>query len=226
MSELTQGDPDFEPIGDNRRARWIAIGVVAGVIAIIGAIPAALGFGPFGARLFADDVTVHILNLSGRDVTVTASFATPVESPNGSLHTAKSLAGPITIVAVDGSGQTVDDLAIDASTDLLYNVGGGTCFAVFDATAFYSGAAQATLRLAARIPSEQRLYPIEAPNVVLPRRPPPSTAAGAVHWIEDVNCTSLDPANEQDLLTWAEYRMLSRFERQQERDERLRELQQ
>jgi hypothetical protein len=222
MADETDNNADlYEPIApSNGRTRIYAGIAIAALVALIGAIPAVLGFGPFGYRLFGKDVTIHILNVSGVNVVVTASFASPVESPAGSLHTAKSLSGPITIEAVDGSGVVVDSLSHNASSDVLYNVAGGTCFAVFDATEFYSGVDNPLLRVAARIPAAQRLYDIAAATVVLPRRPPPAQAVGTVHWIEDVDCASLDPSTESDLLTWAEYRMLARFERQQEAQER------
>jgi hypothetical protein len=221
MAEETENNDLYEPIAPtNPRTRVVAGVAVVAIVAVIGAIPAALGFGFFGYRLFGNDVTIHILNVSGTDVVVTASFASPVESAAGSLNTAKSLSGPITIEAVDGSGVVVDSLAYNATTDILYNVAGGTCFAVFDATEFYSGADNPLLRVADRIPAEQRLYDIAAETVVLPRRPPPAEASGMVHWIEDVDCSSLVPENEADLLTWAEYRMLARFERQQDAQQR------
>ncbi len=198
------------------RAGLVPIVMGIAVLAVAALVPWALGVGVFGARLFASEVQVHIVNLSSHDVTVALDFAAPVEAGAGSLHSTETLAGQVTFVATDGSGEEVDIVRERLGGEVVYNVAGAACFAVFDVTSFYSGAPSPQLRVTRRVEAGTRIVPIEADTLILPRRPPPAEAAGTVHWIEDVRCEALSTDQEAELQTWAEYRMLSRFERLQE----------
>lgn len=192
------------------------IGVGAAVVALIGGIPAALGLGWFGTRLLADDVTVWVLNTSGQDLTVEIAYARTLESRAGTLEMVQTLEGPSTIRATDGSGQVVDDVTFTAANAVLYNAGGSECLAVFDVSEYYTRTQNPQLTLVDRIPETQRLYEFKAPNMILPRRGPPQEVAGAVHWIEDVACSALDPAREEELLFFATNRLHQRHERAQQ----------
>ena len=161
-------------------------------------------------------MTVWVLNTSGHDLTVEIAYARPLDARAGTLEMVQTLEGPSTIVATDGSGQVVDDLSFTAASAVLYNAAGSECLAVFDVSAFYTQTQNPQLTLVDRIPETQRLYEFKAPNVILPRRGPPQQVVGAVHWIEDVACSALDPSREEELMFFATNRLHQRYERAQE----------
>jgi hypothetical protein len=194
--------------------------IVGGLIAVLAIAPMALGAGPFGLRFITSvSVPVHVLNTSGQDLTIEVPFATPLESPGGTFLSTNSLSGPITLQAVAADGTIVEEVDIEARGQVIYNVLGSECLAVMDASTYY-GAEGPGLVVVDRITQDMRVYVTEADTVILPRRTMPDQAEGVVHWIEPINCETLDPAREDELLMWAEFRLRQRRERLEDaRDE-------
>jgi len=214
-------EPDAAPSRGWTRGLLIA----AVVLVIAGVAPQRLGCGWFGTRaVLADNVTVHVLNLTDADVVIAAPFGSPQTVASGALVGVETLAGPLRIRATRTDGTLVEDVRVDATGAVFYNVGGGRCFAVFDISEFYGAESeQPELRVVARLDEATRTYAFDADTVVLPRRPPPDMARGRVHWLEPVGCTLLDPEEESYLVGRNLHRMQERRERREEEMRQARE---
>lgn len=214
-----------DPTGRRGLLGWVA--ALAAFVLALGLIPAKLGFGPFGLRLFtSDEIPVHVLNLSGSDLEVALSFASPVVVTGGTMETLVTLSGSSSLRATRPDGTLVDDLEFEAAGPLFYNAGGGRCFAVFDISAYYDGELEeGDMTVVARLDEDTRLYEFEADTIVLPRRMAPDQARGVVHWLEPVGCSMLDPENESYLVGTSLVRLQQRRERYEEELRRAREAQ-
>lgn len=192
-------------------------GILVGVAVMLatGALPALLGYGPFGIRLFTSTrVEVFVLNLSGADVEVALPFhaRTPVQA--GTLGTLDTMSGTIEITTWNDAGDEIDRFTVEADRPLLYDVGATRCFAVFDVTGFYGGGGE-PIRFLEYV-ERQKTWVFTADTVILPRRTPPDVAVGTVHWIEPVECGTVRDGATDELLMWAEYRLRQRRERFEE----------
>jgi len=223
---MTDETPQLDPTGDDdsfvpkKTSPWIPVAIVGALVAFLALAPMLLGAGPFGLRFItSSSVPVHVLNTSGQNLTIEVPFATPLESPGGTFLSTNSLSGPITLRAIDESGEVVEEVEVDARGEVIYNVLGSECLAVMDASTYY-GADGPGLVVVDRITQDTRVYVTEADTVILPRRTMPDQAEGEVHWIEPINCETLDPSREEELLMWAEFRLRQRRERLEDaRDE-------
>ncbi len=202
-----------------RRRLWATALGIGGFVAALALLPMAIGFGPFGLRLLlSDEIPVHVLNVSGEDVNVSLSFASDVDVPAGSMETLATLSGRSRLVATRADGTVVDDLEIDATGDVFYNVAGGKCFVVFDISSFYLGEdeQQGDMTVVARLYEDTRVYAFTSDSILLPRRVPPDQARGSVHWLEPVGCAMLEPSEEPYLIAQSLMRLQSRRERYEE----------
>lgn len=200
----------------NRVARLLAYGIPTGIVLAILFVPWIIGYGPAGYRLITSHpVDVHVLNLSGQDVIVTVPHNRATPFPAGTLRELQTLAGTFEIQTTTLDGAPVETVAVETERDALYIVGGGQCLAVFDVSNYYGGGGGG-MRIAHRIGEDDRVFAFVADTTLLPRRTAPDRAAGVVHWIEPVDCQSLEPDNEESLVTWAEFRLRQRRERRQE----------
>lgn len=209
-----------------RRSLMLTVGALAAFIAALALIPMAIGFGPFGLRVITSkEIPVHVLNLSGGDVSIRLSFASDSDVTAGTMETLETLAGPITIETLGPNGETLESLDVDADGPIFYNVGGGRCFAVFDISTFYDGESQVeeNMTVVARLGEETRLHVFDADTVVLPRRVAPDQAMGVVHWLEPVGCGLLDPEEEPYLIGTSLVRLQQRRENYEEAREAARE---
>lgn len=199
-----------------RKRTIVVAGTILAAMALVGAVPALLGYGPFASRLlFGGRVAVHLLNASDHDLVVSMPFVAPTEVKAGHMETVQTLRGPFELVARDASGQVVERLEGDAERPMVVNLLGATCLAVFDLTGFY-GSDDRTVSVVTTLAGDVRLYEIEADAVVLPRRPPLDRAAGTVHWIELIDCASVGEDNRDDLAAWGEFRIMQRYNELQE----------
>lgn len=213
--------------GDGRRSRAPAIVAALALVAAIGGIPWAIGFGPFGHRLLTgDEIPVHVLNLSGGDLTIELSFAADVVVAGGRMETLTTLTGGASLTSRDSDGEVRDQLTFDADGPVFYFAGDDECFAVFDISDFYGGEPdEGDIRVVSRMPVGTNLHLFGADTVVLPRRVAPDQARGTVHWLEDVPCDLLTPENEGYLTTRSFVRLQQRRERYEEELREAREAQ-
>ncbi|MCB9532011.1 MAG: hypothetical protein H6698_05925 [Myxococcales bacterium] len=209
----------------DRGGRWIPVAIAAAAIGAVVGAPWALGFGPAGARIFTShEIPVHILNLSGQDVDIELAFTSPKRVTAGTLETLETLSGGATLVTRSPDGAVVEELEIEADGPVFYNVGGGTCFAVFDLSEFYGDDERGgDLRVVARLDESTRLYAFDAETVVLPRGVAPAAARGKVQWIEPVGCNLLELDEEPALIAQNLMRLRERRERRDEELRRVRE---
>lgn len=194
-------------------SRWPAIVAVTLALGAFATVPMVLGFGWFGARLVTSaPLPVHVLNTSGQPLTIEVDFASPVLVPPGRVESLESLTGDITLVARAEDGSEVErEVISDAQGAVFYNALGSECLAVFDLTGLYGGSDdEAAIRVVERVQRDQRIVRSEADVLLLPRRTPPDTVRGTVHWIEVVGCNLLDPAEEEFLLSQAQFRLENR----------------
>jgi len=205
-------DDDYAPGDIDTSGSRVGMIVVAVCVLIFAALPYALGYGPFGLRLLtASKAVIHVLNISGQELTIDVSFSSPKRVR--AIDTVETLTGPIRLIARDADGQEVERFETRLTGDLFYNATGAACIAVFDLTDYYVDGEDASIRVARRVFRGEVYFPIEAATVVLPRRAAPNQARGTVHWIEQVNCDTLQVENEEELLMWAEFRLRERRER-------------
>lgn len=218
-----EGFADDPPGG--RSNLLLTVAIFGALVAGLGLLPMAFGLGPFGSRLVtADEVPVHVLNLSGTDLTVSLSFAADLTVVAGTMETMGTLSGGSRLVARRPDGTVLDDLRFSADGPVFYNAGGGRCFAVFDISGFYGDDPDTSaVTVVARLPEDTRLYEFEADTIVLPRRTAPDQARGRVHWLEPVGCNLLDPDEESYLIGQNLVRMQERRDRYEEELRRARE---
>jgi hypothetical protein len=201
---------------DPGASRWIGPAIAVAVVFALVGLPWAVGYGPLGVRLVTSHrVAIHVLNLSGGDVDVQLPFERRTVVRAGTLETLETLSGTIEIVTWDDELQESDRFTVEATGPMLYDVGATQCLAVFDVTGMYGGRAQDAITFVEAV-VRQRTYAFRADTVLLPRRTPPDTAVGTVHWIEPVDCETLTDGDPDDLLMWAEYRLRLRRERFEE----------
>lgn len=209
-----------------QRSLLLTVGALAAFIAALALIPMAIGFGPFGLRVITSkEIPVHVLNLSGEDVTIALSFASEAQVVAGTMDSLETLAGPVSLESRSLDGEVMESITLDATGPVFYNVGGGRCFAVFDISAFYDGESEVeeNMTVVARLGEETRIHVFEADTVVLPRRVAPDQAIGVVHWLEPVGCGLLDPEEEPYLIGTSLVRLQQRRENYEEARDAARE---
>jgi hypothetical protein len=204
-----------------RKRKIIALAVVTTIMTALAVLPAMAGLGPFGVRIItADNVEVHVLNLSGGDLDIELPFASTVRVTAGTMETLGTLEGPARLRAITPEGDLFEELEFEATGPIFYNAGGGQCFAVFDISNLYGGGDDQQMSVVARLDEDTRIYAFEADTILLPRRTPPESARGSVHWLEPVGCGLLEPSEEHFLIGRS---LLRLQERRQRYEEQLRE---
>ncbi len=200
---------------------WVPLAIMAVLVVALGVGPRLMGFGFFGARLaLSDDVLVHVLNTSGKDLRVTLSFTEPEDVPAGTIQTLTGISGPGSLTIATMDGEVLSTHEIDLQRPLFVNAQGSECLAVVDMSAYYNGGSQrgGGLTFVERIHEDREIYQTTADYLVLPRRTFPDQVRGTIHWIDTISCSLLDPAMEDDALMYLEGRM--RIRRQQQEEER------
>lgn len=205
----------------------IAVGLLVMFFALGAIGPALIGIGPFGLTgCNAQGINVWVYNPTGTPATMTARYRAPL------AHTYELHVEPMGIgrIFMDSGTRAVEVKAgsyhverdIDFTNHALLSIGGATCFAVFDMSAFYDEAQRQpeTLPLVARIPAEQDLYISDANVLIAPRQNMPRRAGGVVHWVEDFDCSLLAPEHEDVLLMRAQTKLENRENELQDAQQR------
>lgn len=200
-----------------RRNNRFALALLALFLVLGASGPAVIGLGPFGLNSCnAQGINVWVYNPTSTPATMTARYRAPL------AHTYAMDVEPMGIgrLFFDTGTRAVEVKAgsyslsreIAFTNHALITVGGATCFAVFDMSAFYDDARRQpdTLEIIARIPAGQDLYISDANVLIAPRQNMPRRAGGVVHWVEDFDCGLMDPSAEDVLLMRAQTKLENR----------------
>lgn len=207
-----------------RRADKRLWAIVVAIALTVGALyPALIGIGPFGIKSFrAEAVQLWVYNTTEGSVGVETAFRAPLAYhhqiqivPMG-VERFFLKTGKRTLLVHQGGETTRTPFELTNHT--IVTIGQQTCYAAFDVTDFYDEAKShdADLRLVERIPAGTFIYTAKADSIVVPRQAMPRRAFGSIHWIEDFDCSLLDPAQEELLMMRARVKLEAREEAMQE----------
>lgn len=207
-------DPDPDPIDDpapRSDSRFIVVLLVVLGVGILGGLPWAMGLGPFGLRQFlSHDVTLWVINTSGQDLTIQLTNDPPRLVRNFTVEQIDTLSGQTVVATLNAAGEVLEEHPWDLQEDALLNALGSECMAVVDLDGYYGEGADGQLDIVARIRRDDRLYTLQADQVLLPRHTMPDTIRGTMHWIETVNCELLDEERTLTLASTLAARMATR----------------
>lgn len=185
------------------------IGAFIGLLGVLAAIPWAFGYGPFGASLFSqEDSEIHVMNNTNEPATLTAKrlgglFGASQTFDIGprQIKSFGLLGGRHSITLKRGDDRLLNDEVVILSRHLFVTTEADACYAVFDIEPLYTGqgGAPSSLPVVARFGPNQLLYGTDADNLVLPRKVHPGRKTGTIEWVEDFNCNTVAPENEETL---------------------------
>lgn len=191
-----------------RRNGLKILAVFIGLLCILAAIPWSFGYGPFGSSLFSEsDSEIHVMNNTNSTATLTAERAGGILGASQTFEIGpmqiKSfglLGGPHVITLKRGADLLMDDVPATIQRHLFITTDRDACYAVFDIEPLYTGqGAPSSLPIVARFGPNQLLYGTDADNLVLPRKVHPDRKNGTIEWVEDFNCRTVAPENEEIL---------------------------
>lgn len=216
---------------ERRRTERKMMAITGVVILLIIAIaPMLFGIGLFGLHSCqAERVQVWVYNTTDSPVGVRISVPAPLGSVSEAQIEAQGIqriffsSGTRNLEVTNAQGERREEV-LELKSHTVITTGENTCYAVFDVTSFYHEqiTEQAEMSLVERVPAGTFIYSTTATTLVVPRQAMPRRAAGAVHWLEDFDCSLLEPENEAELMLVAYAKLETREEAFQERLEQRR----